>query len=79
MSEQDFHDLTEKEILIGVLTELQQIRLTLQSTQADTETQTAVLSCQRCEWEGPQEKATAHAREAHKAPPSLADSLFTEP
>jgi len=79
MSEQDFHDLTEKEILIGVLTELQQIRLTLQSTQAATETQTAVLSCQRCEWEGPREKATAHAREGHKAPPSLADSLFTEP
>jgi len=75
----EWSDLTEKEILIGVLTELQQIRMTLQSAQTDTEANTEVLSCQRCEWQGPKEKATAHARDVHKAPPSIADSIFTKP
>ncbi len=75
----EWDELTEKEILIGVLTELQQIRMELQSAQTDTERDTAVLSCQRCEWQGSKEKATAHARDVHKAPPSIADSIFTKP
>ena len=74
--EGEWEDLTEKEILIGVLTELQQIRLLLQGqngSQTDTE---PVYECVKCGAEVPKQDREQHARGQHKAPGSMALELF---
>jgi len=73
--EKEWEDLTEKEILIGILTELQQIRLTLQ----DAEPQESITrySCQKCGWEGSKEDRRNHL-DKHNAPQAMLDELFTQ-
>jgi len=85
MSEQDdfedqWNDLDEKVILAQILTELQQIRLLL--SQADTgasddaDTQDT-YRCRKCQTTVPADARADHARNAHKAPPGMADGMFT--
>jgi len=71
-----YDDLEEKDILIGILTELQQIRMLLQAHEGDDDGPTT-YECDRCGAAVPEDKREAHARDAHKAPPDMADAIFT--
>ena len=75
----DWNDLTEKEILIGILTELQQIRLLLSEADtgaSDDADETDTYRCQRCNETVPADARERHARKTHKAPPDMAERLF---
>ena len=76
----EYDDLEEKDILIGILTELQQIRVMLQARDAgdDDDDTPPTYACDRCDAEVPKDKRAQHARDAHKAPPSMATEIFTE-
>jgi hypothetical protein len=72
-----YDDLEEKDILIGILTELQQMRMMMQAQQTAGSDDTATYSCDRCNATVPEDKRVAHARDAHKTPPGMADEIFT--
>jgi hypothetical protein len=79
--EAEWEDLTEKEILVGILSELQQIRVVL--SQADSGAQSesdgdVMYRCRRCPdgtevAKGDRER---HATKQHKAPVDMVDSMF---
>lgn len=69
----EWEDLTQKEILIGCLTELQQIRMALEADEPEQEPQ---VLCTRCGWDGPESLKESHAKERHKAPPDIANGMF---
>ena len=73
----EYDDLEDKDILIGILTELQQIRVMLQARDAGDDDTPPTYACDRCDAEVPEDKRATHARDAHKAPPSLAEGMFT--
>lgn len=75
----EWEQLTEKEILIGILTELQQIRLVLTDAErsaSDDAGGTDAYQCQRCEETVPADARERHARETHKAPSDMVDGMF---
>ena len=74
---EQYDDLDDKDILIGILTELQQIRVMLQARETDTDDTPPTYACDRCDAEVPKDKRATHARDAHKAPPSMATEIFT--
>lgn len=77
----DWDDLTEKEILIGILTELQQIRLLLsQDTQgaSDDADDTDAYRCQKCSETVPADARERHAMQQHKAPADMVGEMFAE-
>ena len=70
-------DLDEKVILAQILTELQQIRVAIQS--ADTGAQESEsYECRKCGATVPAGDRERHARSQHKAPFDMVDGLFTE-
>jgi len=73
----EYDDIPEKDILIGILTELQQIRVMLQARDTGDDDTPPVYACDRCGAEVPKDKRETHARDAHKAPPSMATEIFT--
>jgi len=74
---EQYDDLEEKDILIGILTELQQIRVMLQTRDTGDDDTPPTYACDRCDAEVPEDKRAAHARDAHKAPPGMATEIFT--
>jgi len=74
---EQYEDLEEKDILIGILTELQQIRVMLQTRDTGDDDTPPTYACDRCGAEVPEDKRAAHARDAHKAPADMADKMFT--
>ena len=74
---EQYDDLEKKDILIGILTELQQIRVMLQARDAGDDDTPPTYACDRCDATVPEDKRAQHARDAHKAPPSLAEGMFT--
>jgi len=72
----EYDDIPDKDILIGILTELQQIRVMLQARETRDDTP-PTYACDRCDAEVPKDKRAQHARDAHKAPPSMATEIFT--
>ena len=74
--EQQWADLTEKEILMGVLHELQQIRLLLQAADDEPTEATQMYECEWCGQHIREDKRQAHAKQ-HGAPPGFTDRLFT--
>jgi hypothetical protein len=73
----EYDALDDKDILIGILTELQQIRVMLQTRDTGDDDTPPTYACDRCGAEVPKDKRAAHARDAHKAPPSMATEIFT--
>jgi len=77
--EQEWDNLDEKEILMGILTELQQIRLLLQAENLDQEDSSKQLfECTKCGKTYSKDERREHAMSTHKAPEDMVDSLFTE-
>lgn len=80
--EQEYQDLSEKDILIGILTELQQLRLLLSNadtgTTQDAGADARMYECQHCDATVKAGERERHAESAHKAPPDMAESLFEE-
>lgn len=74
--EAEWQDLTEKEILLGILTELQQIRLLLQGTEPAQDDAQEVFECAKCGKQVSEEDRQQHAQSAHNAPVSMVDGLF---
>jgi len=76
----EWEQLDEKVILAQILTELQQIRLLL--SQADTgasddDDDETAYRCRKCAEVVEADARADHARNAHKAPPGVADGMFT--
>ena len=71
-------DLTEKELLVGILTELQAIRVALADdpTPDDAEPR---YRCQYCDDVVTADDRERHARESHKAPRAIALSEMFDP
>ena len=82
MNEQDqWNDLDEKVILVQILTELQQIRMTLtdatDDAQRDKNTD-PTYRCLKCQATVEAPDRERHAMNAHKTPADMVDGLFTE-
>ena len=85
MTEQDFEDqwtdLDEKVILVQILTELQQIRMTLtdatDDAQRDKNTETT-YRCRKCQQTMPAGDRERHAMNAHKCPADMVAGMFVE-
>jgi len=71
----DWDDLTEKEILVGILTELQHIRMAVTDASDDAEGERG-YRCRRCNETVPAGAREQHARSTHKAPPDMIDAMF---
>jgi len=75
----EWDDLTEKDILVGILTELQQIRLLLSEADSDAlsdSDEPTTYSCQRCPATVPADERERHARKQHKAPGDMIEEMF---
>lgn len=72
--------LDDTDLLIGILTELQQIRLLLsdESAQQDAGDAAGMYACQRCGATVEAGERERHARSEHRAPPGVAEELFEE-
>jgi hypothetical protein len=79
--QQDYEDkweqLDEKVIQAQILTELQQIRMLLQSQQ-EPQSDSVRYRCTKCGATVANDEREAHARREHKAPADKVESLFTE-
>lgn len=77
----EWDDLTEKEILVGILSELQQIRVVLSEADSGAQSESSgdvMYRCTRCPdgtevAKGDRER---HAMKQHKAPSDMVGSLF---
>jgi hypothetical protein len=76
--EQQWQDLSEKELLIGVLTELQQIRLLLQGAENDESERTDGFACDLCGEVVQKDDRHTHAVSGHNVHSSEVDSMFSE-
>ena len=85
MTEQDFEDewdgLDEKLILVQILTELQQIRMTLtddtDDAQRDKNTE-PTYRCRKCQATVEPSDRERHALNAHKCPADMVAGMFVE-
>ena len=79
--EQQWEGLDEKLILVQILTELQQIRMTLtdatDDAQRDKNTE-PTYRCLKCQATVEAPDRERHALNAHKTPADMVDGLFTE-
>jgi len=80
---EEWQDLDAKVILAQILTELQQIRMTLQNAETDAQSDSdadTMYRCTKCPdgTQVPKSDRERHARSEHNAPPGMAESLFTE-
>lgn len=78
--EDEWEQLDEKVILAQILTELQQIRLALTDAEtgaSDDAGDPTEYRCRKCQTTVPADARADHARDTHKAPADMADSMFT--
>jgi len=76
--EEQWQELDEKTIMVQMLIELQQIRMTLQDTQGETRTGSSdTYECDRCGATVLEDERKDHAITQHKCPPDLAKGMFT--
>jgi len=73
--EDEWEQLDEKVIQAQILTELQQIRMLLQSQQ-EPQNDSVRYRCTKCGATVATDEREAHARREHKAPSDMADALF---
>ena len=73
--EDEWEQLGEKVIQAQILTELQQIRMLLQSQQ-EPQSDSVRYRCTKCGATVATDEREAHARREHKAPADMADALF---
>jgi len=76
----EWEQLDEKVILAQILTELQQIRLALTDAEtgaSDDAGDPTEYRCRKCQKVVPADARGAHARDTHKAPPEMAEGMFT--
>lgn len=73
--EEQWQQLDEKVIQAQILTELQQIRMLLQSQQ-EPQNDSVRYRCTKCGATVATDEREAHARREHKAPADMADALF---
>jgi len=71
--EQQWDELSQKELLMGIFAELQQIRVSLQ--QPETDESEPMYQCEQCGETVPQSDLEAHAKR-HNAHPELIADLF---
>jgi len=75
----DWQDLTEKEILIGILTECQQIRMAVtqaDSTASDDSDTADTYECTHCGATVTAAERKQHAYSKHNAPPEMVGGMF---
>ena len=76
-----WNDLDEKVILVQILTELQQIRMTLtdatDDAQRDENTETT-YRCRKCQATVEPSDRERHAMNAHKCPADMVAGMFVE-
>ena len=79
--EDQWADLDEKVILVQILTELQQIRMTLtdatDDAQRDSNTETT-YRCRKCQATVEPSDRVRHAMNAHKCPADMVAGMFVE-
>jgi len=73
--EDEWEQLDEKVIQAQILTELQQIRMLLQSQQ-EPQSDSVRHRCTKCGETVSEDKRERHAQREHKAPADMADALF---
>lgn len=76
--EQQWQELDEKVLLAQILTELQQIRLSLQGDRGGREDASTVYECVRCGARVEADERERHASGEHRAPPGVVEELFKE-
>ena len=79
--EQAWKDLDEKVILVQILTELQQIRMTLTDATDDAQRQSnteTTYRCRKCQATVEPSDRERHAMNAHKSPADMVDGMFVE-
>ena len=76
----EWEQVSEKVLLAQIYAELQQIRVALTDAQAgsDAAEEPDAYQCQRCNATVQADARERHAREQHKAPPDMIDSLFAK-
>jgi len=79
--EQEWDDLDAKVILAQILSELQQIRMTLQNAETDAQSESdaeTIYRCTKCpdDTHVPASDRERHARSEHNAPDGMVKSLF---
>ncbi len=78
--QESWDDIDDKDILIQILAELQTIRVAMTDEtdiHTDTGTHEPQYNCDKCGGTIAKGDRETHARTAHKAPPSLAQDIFT--
>jgi len=76
--EQQWEDLDEKVLLAQMLTELQQIRRSLQGDRGGREGSSEMYECVRCGARVEADERERHASGEHRAPPGVVEELFEE-
>ena len=74
----EWEQVSEKVLLAQIYAELQQIRVALTDAQSRSEQEqdADAYQCKRCNATVQADALERHAREQHKAPPDMIDSLF---
>jgi hypothetical protein len=75
----EWDQLTEKELLVGILTELQQIRMAVtqaESDASDDADSADTYECTHCGAAVTAAERTQHAHNTHNAPPEMVDGMF---
>lgn len=76
-AEETWQQVDQKVILAQILTELQQIRMALTAGAQERESDSDMYECQRCNATVQADERQRHAESEHRAPPDMAESLFT--
>lgn len=74
----EWNELDEKVILAQILSELQQIRLTLQNGTAAPESESTMYECKRCGAIVEVDERERHAQGEHNTPADMIGSEFEE-
>jgi hypothetical protein len=75
-----WQDVDDKTLLIQILAELQTIRLAMTDEQPatdDSDPDGGIIVCDKCGTEVRERDRERHAREQHKCPPELTDTLYS--
>ena len=75
----EWEQLDEKTVLVQILAELQRLNQTLgdaEDAAHSDRTEPDGYRCRKCQETLSADARTAHARDAHKAPPDMVDAMF---
>lgn len=76
--EEEWQDLSERDLLEGIFIELTQIRALLSERETGGSSESVVYDCKKCEASVKAGERERHAVEQHAAPEDMAEELFEE-